>query len=648
MKKFTILLAVVLCTVTLYAQKPEITSIAIAGKGVRGFIDFNKTEMFTQKAEGEFFWIGYLNHSNPDAPSGSQGFKCKVNTTGQGNEWFEGIWSLRASVKDDEEVYDGSTHNVDYSEQTAATDFKWRVKQGEDGYYKITYYTSDVYNVTMKVEKVDDFADLISLSVMGAELKPAFDPAVTEYTCELIKGTKSVKPTVEAFSATSVSGDDEVDVSNGSGVSNIVVTSPDGSTTKTYTIEYTVSTEGEEDLSYLIINNDFNYVAEGVAYGDTGNYPHFSNGRSSFISDAWRPLEAGQTKPGENLDFYGWSLSDWDFFFVDENDAYIHTEGAAPNQSIGINGGTPSTNGSAAWINGHYKCIMPDDFEFYQIIDKDNLSEGTYRLSCLMGVQSVTSQRLFANNYVQYYGNEEEYGANKSAGETATFAGHPISSSGDTHYEMNVYFTLQQGDSLKIGIRSGNMNAEGNNGPNNSGNLRGWFKMDFFRLVKVDPADLANADLANITLSAGTLEFSPETTTYHVVLPAGTTTVTPTATPAMPGARVTGTEPVDVSEGEGQSVIVVTAPDGETTKEYTINYTVDVESNIGEIFVEALYSVNDSKLTVYNADSYVVYSINGVKVAEVNSNVAGTSVELPQGIYVVKAKNAKPFKVLVK
>jgi hypothetical protein len=69
----------------------------------------------------------------------------------------------------------------------------------------------------------------------------SFDPATTAYDVELPEETTSVTVTATAaIEDAKVEGDGAVDVSEGSGVSTIVVTALNGTAKKTYTINYTV------------------------------------------------------------------------------------------------------------------------------------------------------------------------------------------------------------------------------------------------------------------------------------------------------------------------------------------------------------------------------------------------------------------------
>lgn len=130
---------------------------------------------------------------------------------------------------------------------------------------------------------------------------------------------------------------------------------------------------------------------------------------------------------------------------------------------------------------------MPNIYEFSQTIAASRLGAGTYLVSCLLGVQKdkMANCRLFANNNVQYYGLESDYQEKMlTAGEVNTFAGYGSSASGKmTLKPMSVMVTLKDGESLKIGIRTGNYKADGTRSTNDS---HGWFKVDHFRLQRID------------------------------------------------------------------------------------------------------------------------------------------------------------------
>ncbi|MCU4163424.1 LamG-like jellyroll fold domain-containing protein [Carboxylicivirga caseinilyticus] len=84
-------------------------------------------------------------------------------------------------------------------------------------------------------------ADLTGITLGAGELSPAFDPAITEYSVTLPEGTSFV--TVEGakeVNAASLIGEGIINTSSGTGMANLEVTAIDGSTVKTYTINFTV------------------------------------------------------------------------------------------------------------------------------------------------------------------------------------------------------------------------------------------------------------------------------------------------------------------------------------------------------------------------------------------------------------------------
>ena len=130
---------------------------------------------------------------------------------------------------------------------------------------------------------------------------------------------------------------------------------------------------------------------------------------------------------------------------------------------------------------------MPNTYELSQTIAASKLGAGTYLVTCLLGVQKdkMANCRLFANKNVQYYGKESDYLASMlTSGETNTFAGYGASGAGKmTLQPMSVMVTLKDGESLKLGIRSSNFKADGTRSTNDS---HGWFKVDHFRLQRID------------------------------------------------------------------------------------------------------------------------------------------------------------------
>ncbi|MEA4975174.1 MAG: glycoside hydrolase family 88 protein [Paludibacter sp.] len=305
---------------------------------------------------------------------------------------------------------------------------------------------------------------LKSLSYDYGSLSPAFDPAITSYTCSVPAGINQLIPNlIPSYRATISSGAEVVNLDTGSGTSVINVNAPDGVTSITYTVNFV--TGSDENLTHLIVNNDFDLapdadcqpvqVGPGINGWDTSGIPCWRLSKSSCAAKQ----------------FYGWT----------HNQSLL---GSSTSQ--GINGDAPNKHGNwTAWIGGNRSAYT--EFEFSQTIDKSQLTAGTYKVQCLLAVgknDRRNNQRLFANNVVQYFGNPYKYEKNLVAGEQYSFAGH-VEFSDVVLREMTVYVTLLEGDSLKIGIRTSNMESDGDVSTQKSP----MFRIDYFRLTKMASAN---------------------------------------------------------------------------------------------------------------------------------------------------------------
>ena len=166
-------------------------------------------------------------------------------------------------------------------------------------------------------------------------------------------------------------------------------------------------------------------------------------------------------------------------------------------------------SGTATGLNGKSHAFyipwgaMPANFELYQEIPAGTLPAGTYRLSCRLGQNIIRAgvTRIFANNQVQYFGAESRYNADVLAelypGEITSFAGH-TGTSIDVLHEMSVTVTLKEGEPLRFGIRSSNLN---NRGATTTISEMGAFTVDYWRLVRQDDA----SGFAPISVGRGTV-----------------------------------------------------------------------------------------------------------------------------------------------
>ena len=150
--------------------------------------------------------------------------------------------------------------------------------------------------------------------------------------------------------------------------------------------------------------------------------------------------------------------------------------------SYGVNQDANNYHGNnVCWINSN---PMPASFKLYQVIPAAKIEPGVYRIQCKLWVEvgKKTSCRLFANNYVQYYGYESDYTNLLTPGEINSYAGYAgLESSNITLRDMQVYVTVGEGEDLEFGIKTGNKKNDGSTATDNAG----WFKVDYFRIDRV-------------------------------------------------------------------------------------------------------------------------------------------------------------------
>ncbi|MBN2350300.1 MAG: cadherin-like beta sandwich domain-containing protein [Bacteroidales bacterium] len=171
--------------------------------------------------------------------------------------------------------------------------------------------------------------------------------------------------------------------------------------------------------------------------------------------------------------------------------------------------------------------------------------------------------------------------------------------------------------------------------------------LDYTVNITVAPAS-TDAALSGLVTTVGTLDpvFNPETVTYDLELPDGTTSVTLTATPNDDNATVSGDGEITVIPGT--AVITVTAEDGTTTRDYTVNITIAtaISNNKEEFFSMYPNPAGDYlKLTLRNKVSGIkLYSITGEKISEFipegkifTINTHG----LQSGIYFIEVKDGE-------
>ncbi|GKX67626.1 glycosyl hydrolase 53 family protein [Inconstantimicrobium mannanitabidum] len=163
-----------------------------------------------------------------------------------------------------------------------------------------------------------------------------------------------------------------------------------------------------------------------------------------------------------------------------------------------------------------------------------------------------------------------------------------------------------------------------------------WGSYDDFELVQTSTVIPKNTDatLSNLKIGGQTVSnFNPDTTTYNVKLPSGTTS----APEVLATVKDTGKAKVIVTPAlnlPGTTKIVVTAEDGITTKTYTVNFTVDVTKVVSVSLNKTTDSLNvggtDTLVATVNpsnaTNKNVTWKSSNAEVAKVDANGKVTAV----------------------
>ena len=169
---------------------------------------------------------------------------------------------------------------------------------------------------------------------------------------------------------------------------------------------------------------------------------------------------------------YGWNLS------------YTGTYSMSNSGLFGKGDGMHGKNYCAFTSAGYSP--MPNDLCLYQTIPASKLHAGVYRISCLFwseaGLEGMG--RLFANNEVQYFASPHEYEQNLTEGENNSFASYiSEATDGKSMQELSVEVTIEEGEDLTLGIRSGSIKGDGTQAAGQ--NRTGKFRVDYFRIERI-------------------------------------------------------------------------------------------------------------------------------------------------------------------
>lgn len=269
--------------------------------------------------------------------------------------------------------------------------------------------------------------------------------------------------------------------------------------------------QGIEDLkATAIIVGDITFVLKNPSFEDL-------SAQNNSVSDGAQPCPAGWNlyADGQKVETVsgGWcAINHGDNISVEMKDGTVVTH--------------QYTDGEHLW--GIWNSNMPE-VELSQTLK--NLPLGTYTLQADVMVQynwagdNTTTQRIFANDFVQMWGTEGAYSEmnmpeDALTAKVLTYAGHycapnqEYSLNSDLLHPMSVTFDVYEDGMATIGFRTNGLNAEGQTFETGGRNGQGWFKVDNFRLSY-------DSSTTQFESGVGIVGSAPATTTVTFYTPDG-------------------------------------------------------------------------------------------------------------------------------
>ncbi|WP_167612183.1 cadherin-like beta sandwich domain-containing protein [Maribellus sediminis] len=396
-------------------------------------------------------------------------------------------------------------------------------------------------------------ATLSSLTVDPGELTPVFDASTTSYLVVIPEGadTINVEAIITDENAT-VEGLGAVDVSTGSGTATVVVTAEDGTTQKTYTIEFEMPSDLEMMHSYTFEEGTFDAT---TVYDQIGSVDGTLGGSKISIADGKATVSGATTNSDGWISLDGADLALNTYHSGITIEAYLET-GQTLNSSFTMLAyfGTSTPGNGCFWIQP---------------------------------TRSGTETRIETNNgstTINAIKSGYEVDDNKMHHLVAVLSSHAL-----IYYLDGVVLAQAStggADYIStIGTDVANIfrGVDGWNDPNYNASIHEFNiyngVMDPSMVQEHSDAFLNSSDarLSALTSDIGTVapEVDGTTTHFAVLVPEGSTSVTLTAIPYVSAATVSGDGEIDLSGGDTIVLIKVTSADGTITNEYTVDIIFD-------------------------------------------------------------------------
>lgn len=525
-------------------------------------------------------------------------------------------------------------------------DPKWKGKIEELNIYEGIMDPVTIKNRSSAFLSASD-ARLKDLSVNIGVLTPSFDPLIPHYTVEVPQGTSTIQITATPFvSLANVSGAGTVDISSGPKTDTIIVTSFNGKIKMVYTIDIKFKencyvplyTDGRQnyvpDPELNSLNNIGGWGQKVLVYGfeafcgttavklidETGSGCTAALDLSNFTwksNTAYRVRAMVKTINGSigilargsrntNSEDFGFAYDthgEWKLL-----DTIFMTGTTARTGFFSFNTCDFGSNCTACYI---------DNYELYELSSDASLSDIKVNNTSLEGFRPDVMR----------------YKVILPAGTTTV---PEIFAIANNQYAK---ITITPADNLSDSTII-NVTAEDNI-------TMSKYIISFYVLS-------SNALLSDIKVNGNSIQnFNSNIFNYNITLPAGTTTIPIVeAIPANVKAKIEINNPTSLP---GITTIVVTAEDGISTNNYTINFTLETsiknDAIISNVYVYPLVTKNEINIIIKEGTGIIkLYDLTGNLILQTSAKDKQTIILPKSGIYILTIESdnisKKIFKVI--
>ena len=442
-------------------------------------------------------------------------------------------------------------------------------------------------------------ATLKSIDLSVSALDPIFDPEIKNYTVFVAQGTTTVDVTgIPSASGANVAGNGTVTLVNGLATAIMSVTSQDGMSSETYTVNFE-EVDGTNYALYLPGENGYNSNVK--ISGLELNY-------LPFTMELWFKPDGSQS-PRSGL-FFGRNPVNNDnggIQYLDNNNVIGMSNASADWD--GINGGNAIPG---VW---HHVAFVVTDNTRYMYLDGVETSQNDINIAVdysasnvYIGFDSQATDRVFKGTI------DEVRVWNMALSKEII--------------EQNAFAVLNGDENNLIGYWHFDL-------PNKSqavdmtnkhhGKITGGTYVPSF--------NRHNLKLKSLSISVGQsflIDLDPALTEQNVFLPVGTSSVVINAETQDPNVVLSGTGILNI-QNNGVLVVTVTSEDGLESEEYLIKYIVDVD----DLTLMHSYTFNDG--TANDVIGTAHGTIMGGDIANgiYTSSIQGDYIELPGEIIAI-------------